>query len=242
MDETNDLKIDDKSGCLWITLPDSINMDTYTGIESAIAARMPAHEARVVLDLSKTNNLFSSGLGLIIRVRKQAMASKGRIFLVNVSQKIRAILEAVKLHTLFAMYATDVEFEISQGELFKSRILGSPIGFVFVRAMENEICRIHLSGHMTIEQNLTDVEGFVPTPFLTRYVFDLTGLDIVDSAGARILTKLLMNIHRHAGKSLAYGANESIAGLVDILGLNEYLQFVADERSALECIGNVSRP
>jgi anti-anti-sigma factor len=69
-----------------------------------------------------------------------------------------------------------------------------------------------------------------------NHIFDLTGLDLIDSSGAHILMKLLMNINLHDGKSVAYGANETVASLAEILGMNEYLHFFEDERSALEGI------
>ena len=238
MEHSGDVVMEQKSGCLWVTLPDAINMDTYGDIEKAIVSSASGHAACVVVDLGKTNNLFSSGLGLIIRIRKLVIESKGRIFLVNVSQRIREVLETVQLHKLFTLYATDVEFEISQDELFKRKFAGDAIEFVFVSRIENGVHRIHLSGHMTVEQDLSAFTAFKPDIAVTRHVFDLTGLDYIDSAGAGVLIKQLMDIHGRTGKSVAYGVNESIAGLIDILGLNDYLRFFPDERAAMESIGS----
>jgi len=240
MEQCCEATIEQKMGCTWVTLPDAINMDTYGSIESAIARSAAGCAGCVVLDMGKTNNLFSSGLGLIIRVRKLVMECKGRIVLVNVSLRIREVLETVQLGKVFNMYATDVEFEISQDELFKRHFAGDSIAFVFVSRLENGVGRIHLSGHMTVEQDLSAFTDFKPDPTVTHQVFDLTGLDYIDSTGASILIKQLMNIHKQTGKSVAYGVNESIAGLVDILGLNDYLHFLPDERSAMESIGKVS--
>jgi anti-anti-sigma factor len=242
MNGSLELKIEDKLGCVWITLPDSIDMDTYRNIEGAIVARRPDNAACVVLDLSETKNLFSSGIGLIIRVRKQVVESKGLFVLVNVSRKVRKIFETVKLEKIFTMYSTDVEFEISQESLFKKRVLEDPAGFVFVSNIENDVYRIHLSGQMTIERNLSAIKAFTLDPAVGRHLFDLTGLDMIDSLGASILTKLLLKIHERAGKSAAYGANESIAGLFELLGLHEYITFNHDERCALESFGKSPLP
>ncbi|MGB7566421.1 MAG: STAS domain-containing protein [Chitinivibrionales bacterium] len=236
MDEPEALKIENKSDFVWITLPDSVNMDTYKAIEEKIESRLDAACVRVVLDLSKTSNLFSSGLGLIIRVRKWVAKSNGFICLVNVSRKIRAILETVHLDKVFTIYATDVEFEISQEEIFKKRLFGDTFGFVCVSRIENGMYRINLSGHMTVDQNLSVINNFKPNYKIMYHVFDLTGLDVIDSSGAHIFMKLLMNIDQHDGKSVAYGANDTVASLAEILGINEYLHFCEDERSALEGI------
>ena len=236
MDEPDNLKIENKSGFVWITLPDSINMDTYKSIEETVEARLDAAFVQVVLDLSKTNNLFSSGLGLIIRIRKCVAKSSGFICLVNVSRKIRAVLETVHLDKVFTLYATDVEFEISQEEIFKKRLFGDKFGFVCVSRIEKGMYRINLSGHMTVDQNLSVINDFRPDYKIMDHVFDLTGLDLIDSSGAHILMKLLMNIDQHDGKSAAYGANDTVTALAEILGMNEFLHFYEDERSALEGI------
>jgi anti-anti-sigma factor len=237
MEQCSEATIEKKMGCTWVTLPDAVNMDTYGSIESAIARSAAGCAGWVVFDMGKTNNLFSSGLGLIIRIRKLVMECKGRVVLVNVSRRIRGVLETVRLDKLFNMYATDVEFEISQDELFKRHCAGDSIAFVFVYRLENGVGRILLSGHMTFEQDLSAITYFKPDPSVTRYVFDLTGLDYIDSSGAGILIKQLMLIHGQTGKSVAYGVNENIAGLVEILGLNDYLLFFPDERAALENMG-----
>ena len=236
MDEPDAMKIENKSDFVWVTLPDSINMDTYMALEENIQARLGSGNVRVVLDLSKTNNLFSSGLGLIIRIRKWVAQSNGFICLVNVSRKVRAVLETVHLDKVFTIYATDVEFEISQEDIFKKRMFGNKSGFVCVSRIENGTYRINLSGHMTVEQNLSVINDFKPDYKIMNHVFDLTGLDVIDSSGAHLLMKLLMNINQHDGKSIAYGANETVASLAEILGMNEFLHFCVDERSALEGI------
>jgi anti-anti-sigma factor len=211
-------------------------MDTYKAIEEKIEARLDAEYVRVVVDLFKTSNLFSSGLGLIIRIRKRVAKSNGFICLVNVSGKIRAVLETVRLDKVFTIYATDVEFEISQEEIFKKRLFGDKFGFVCVSRVENGIYRINLSGHMTVEQNLSAINNFKPDYKIMNHVFDLTGLDVIDSSGAHILMKLLINIKQYDGKSVAYGVNDTVASLAEILGMNEFLHFCKDERSALEGI------
>jgi len=37
-----------------------------------------------------------------------------------------------------------------------------------------------------------------------------------------------MNINQHDGKSVAYGVNETVASLAEILGMNEFLHFCVE--------------
>jgi anti-anti-sigma factor len=225
-------KIEEKSGRVWVTLPDAIDMDSYASIENEITRAIAADRAQVVLDLSSTSQLFSSGLGLIIRVRKVVLERNGAVYLVNVSGKIKGIIEAVNLDGLFPLYATDVEFEISQ-EQFRTQAGGRKVGFVFISRIENGIFRIHCSGQLTVEQDLSSIHAFARDGSIGHYIFDLTGLDMIDSTGAAIFIKITKDIHEHGGRNLAYGATPSVAELITLLGLDEYITLLPDERSAL---------
>ncbi|HAJ80449.1 MAG TPA: hypothetical protein DCO75_11840 [Fibrobacteres bacterium] len=231
--------IENRLGCLWITVPDSINMDTYKKIENEISAALKMNVLPVVLDMCDTANIFSSGLGLIIRIRKQVNASGGNIYLVNVNGHISRILETVRLDKIFKIYATSLEFEISQDEIFRQKSALDRINFVFVCNIENGVYRINLSGYMTVEQNLSVINNFNPDYTILYHVFDMTGLDILDSSGASMLIKLLLNINSRGGKCVAYGVNESIDDIMKALGMNDYISFFPDERKALESIGKL---
>jgi|WetSurMetagenome_2_1015567.scaffolds.fasta_scaffold248872_2 anti-anti-sigma factor len=221
-----------KMGCTWIELPNAIDMDSYDLIEEEIHTMLSGKNVQVVVDLSNTIDLFSSGLGLIIRLRKRVCELNGCLSLVNVSEKIKGIIKAVNLDKLFPLYSTDVEFEISQ-EQFQGHLTGKNVGFVFIAHVENGSFRINCSGQMTVEQDLLPIQNFRRDPRVGRYIFDLTGLDMIDSTGAAALIKLLKDLHQHGDVSFAYGATPSVAELVNLLGLDEYVTLCTDERSAL---------
>jgi len=66
-------------------------------------------------------------------------------------------------------------------------MFGDKFTFVCVSRVENGMYRINLSGHMTVEQNLSVINDFKPDYKIMNHVFDLTGLDVIDSSGAHIL-------------------------------------------------------
>jgi anti-anti-sigma factor len=235
MTEQNDVTILEKMGCIWVVLPDAITMNTHVAIEAEIDRAISEKGAPIVLDLSHTNNLFSSGLGLLIRVSKRACELNGSMCLVNVSRRIREMLEAVRLDTRFPLYATDVEFEISQ-EQFKQRVHSRKFGFVFIARIEDGIYRINCSGNMTSDQDLSAASGFRQDEAIDRYLFDLTGLDVIDSTGAAVLIKLVKDIREHGATSVAYGASQDVAELIVLLGMDEFVMLLPDERSALSAL------
>ena len=238
MANPSDVTIQEKMGCTWVVLPDAITMNAYAPIETEIDRAISEKSAQVVLDLSQTNNLFSSGLGLLIHVSKRVCELNGSIWLVNVSRKIREILEAVRLDTRFPLYATDVEFEISR-EQFKQRVGGNrKFGFVFIAQIEDGMYRINCSGNMTSDQDLSAASRFTQDETVDRYVFDLTGLDVIDSSGVAVLIKLVKDIREHGAIIVAYGASQDVAELMALLGMDEYVMLLPDEASALNYCRN----
>jgi anti-anti-sigma factor len=105
--------IEKRYGCLWIVLPDSIDMDNYEKIEKTIAPELKESPKKIVLDFSKTENLFSSGLGVIVRLQKRITELGGILFLVNFSPRLKEALEAVGLDRVFKTFSSEAEFEAS---------------------------------------------------------------------------------------------------------------------------------
>ncbi len=102
--------IEERHECLWIVLPDSIDMDNYMKIEERILPELEKSPRDVVLDFSRTKALFSSGIGLIIRLNKQINQAGQQIVLVNIETKIKEGLENVGLDSAFKLYATEEDF------------------------------------------------------------------------------------------------------------------------------------
>jgi anti-anti-sigma factor len=99
--------IEEKNNALWITLPNSIDMDNYRKIEDSIAPELSKSRRKIVLDFSRTKSLFSSGLGLVVRLKKKVEQTGGELFLVNVNKKIEEGFENVGLDKLFPILSPE---------------------------------------------------------------------------------------------------------------------------------------
>lgn len=237
MKKAGTISVNMKNGYLWIAMPDSITMDNYVRIEEQILDAVSGSCAGVVLDMSATHNLFSSGLGLLIRLKKLFDQKSCRLFLVNVSHKIRDILTSVHLETIFPIYATDVEFEISQDDIPGKGAAEGKTEFRFVSRIENGVYRIAMSGPCSMGRDLSGLSAFSPDPKIKHYIFDLTGLDMADSVGIPLITRLFMRIRDMHGPVIAYGADKSIKDLLDVLKFSEFVVFRDSEREALAATG-----
>lgn len=116
--EFGQLSIASKAGDLWINIPDSIKLEDSKTVESAIINNCNGKLTHVILDFSIVNNLYSSGLGLIVRIRKFVQGRGGVLVIVNVSGRILEILKALNLDRIIPIYLTDVEYKINHKDVW----------------------------------------------------------------------------------------------------------------------------
>lgn len=117
MAKTFNPSIEERLGCLWITFKDPIDMDNYKIIENSVTQIIKeSNLQKVVIDLSKTSSLFSSGLGVIMRVHILAKENNKEIFIVNASERMLEGLEAMNLDKVLTIYSTTDAFESEQGK------------------------------------------------------------------------------------------------------------------------------
>lgn len=239
MSSKNELVIEQRSGCLWITLPDAITMYDNKGVEQRIAQELRDRKDHVVLDFSNTRAVYSSGLGLMIRIRRFVTERGGMLSLVNVAQPVHDMFSALKIDKVFTIYATDVEFDISREDFPGKKDDNGKIGFLFVVKAEHGSMRFNISGEMTSDYNLSPCKEFKPSDESPLHLFDLSGLEAIDSAGAETFADLTSRIAAAGGTARAYGAHGVILETLTLLNADNYLTFYADEKSAYEGVSPI---
>lgn len=231
--DSGTLSISIRSGRLWIVLPDSITIDNCNHIEKEILSNFDGKVGQVVIDISRVNSLYSSGLGLMIRLRKFVQNQGGDLCIVNISKRLHEMLIALNLDRVFPIYSTDVEYEISQEDTWKNLKKSLGIGFLLVSQIEDDLYRINLSGEMVKAQDLSSCGRFVPNSQIAVYVFDLSSLEHIDTYGAAQFKDLLIRIIESGGECRAFGAQDLLIDVLNLLELSSYLTFYKDEKSAL---------
>ena len=234
MSGKSELKIEKRSEYLWITLPDAITMYDNKEIEQKIGQQLRDRKDNVVLDFSNTRAVYSSGLGLMIRIRRFVTERGGTLSLVNVSDSIHEMFTALNINKVFNIYTTDVEFEISQESFLTGSNGKNSLGMLFVAKKEKECCFINISGDLTKEYDMTPCNEFTPYEDTALYLFDLSGLETIDSDGAETLLNLTKRITDNGGVCRAHSAQELKREMLTILGADQYLTYYTDEKSAFE--------
>jgi anti-anti-sigma factor len=234
MSRNAELKIERRSGHLWIILPDAITMYDNKEIEQKIGLELRDKKDHVILDFSHTRAVYSSGLGLMIRIRRFVTERGGALSLVNVSEQVYEMFKALNIDKVFRIYATDVEFEISQDDFLENNNQVESIGFLFVSNREGGCIKINISGEMTGTRDLSHCNEMHPSSDISMYLFDLSGLEMVDSTGAEAFLDLTERIVKAGGFCRAHGTPELKREMLTILGADKNLTFYADEKDAFE--------
>ncbi len=112
MSKSFNTDVEEHHGCLWITFKDSIDMDNYRSIEETIFQKITeTNSQKVVLDLSKTPTLFSSGVGTVMRMHTVIKDHNKDFFLVNVNDRVQEGFETMGLDTVLKTYPSHKEFQ-----------------------------------------------------------------------------------------------------------------------------------
>jgi anti-sigma B factor antagonist len=237
MKQNNTIRIENKLGYIWVVMPDAISRDDYRAIETEIQGHLTAETNRLVLDLAETNYVFSSGLGLLIRLNKMAIQKNGAMYLVNVSVDLREVFSMVNLDKYFSIYETDIEFQVFQEDVWKKTRPREPVKFLCFHQVENGVCRVHLSGKLTADNDTSELNESIYTESVRYYVFDLAGLDIIDSAGADLLFRVVGTIRSSGGECIAFGAGDIVGELLRVMQGGPELAVFESEEDALKNIG-----
>lgn len=115
MSKSFNTSIEERHGCLWITIKDSIDMDNYRSIEEDIFQQIKDNSSNsVVIDLSKIPALFSSGVGVIMRIHSLSKEHNKDLYLVNANDKVEDVMETMGLDSVLKIYPTEDAFKADQ--------------------------------------------------------------------------------------------------------------------------------
>lgn len=227
-----------KNETLIIGLPDTISMDNCFLIEKEVESIMDDNVKQIAFDVGKMDTLYSCAMGMMIRFHRKVIGRGGAVSLVNVSAKLRSVLETVNLNRVFSLYATDVEFELAEGAMDAETVaLTGSDGFMCFSQLENGVVHITLTGPMNATQDLTACNPELYNPAVSKYVIDFTGVEIIDSVGSGSLNVLIDNIRNHGGKCVGFGASEEVSDLITVLGIQSDLPMYATEAEAVKALG-----
>lgn len=77
---------------------------TVPALEAVLSEHLNSQRIRIVLDLSATTYLSSSGLRALLHARKQAQAAGGDVVLCGMRPRVREVFEVIGFTSLFRVF------------------------------------------------------------------------------------------------------------------------------------------
>ena len=104
------VKIESRMGYAWCTLPGTLNLKHYTDLQDERLTDLLESPIGIVLDLQQVANIFSIYIRFIVRLKLYADKLGIPMYIVNVSEHCRHVLEVSKMTKVLRIFATEKEF------------------------------------------------------------------------------------------------------------------------------------
>lgn len=121
MNRDNGIVTDSHSDIATICCDGVINSDKTHALEKVWETLVKNGKYKVILDISQVNNIYSCGLGLLVKMHKDAQANKGMLVVTGVQGYALAIFTSTKLSKLLFM-AADQKAAIQLFDLQKKKL------------------------------------------------------------------------------------------------------------------------
>ena len=173
----------------------------------------------VMLDLSATTFADSTGIGLLIRLRKKARELGYEFYLIAPRPPILAALRMMKLHDFF-----NVQSSITSARYLMESVARAPV--VTSQVQENEL-QIRWSGEATVLNAVelgvhTEAELSQTWPGMS-IVIEISRLVFIDSAGIGLMLRFKKNLKRREIKLRFINATGPVRNALRHARLEEYL-------------------
>ncbi len=93
-----------------LVAPERLDLDhreTFRRAAEALLDALPVGTGRLVIDLAATADADSTGLGVLIMVRRRAQVRRQAVRLRAVGERLRSLLELTKMDSLFEWEAEE---------------------------------------------------------------------------------------------------------------------------------------
>ncbi len=121
MNRNDGIETDTRADIATISCDGVINSDKTRALEKVWETLNKNGRYNVILDLSQVNNIYSCGLGLLVKMHKDAQANKGMLIVTGVQGYALAIFTSTKLSKLLFM-AADQQAALQLFDLQKKKI------------------------------------------------------------------------------------------------------------------------
>ena len=98
------LEHESRDGFDVVRLPERLMMADAADARTQLKAILTGGSGRLIVDLTRTAFVDSSGLGVLVSGLQTARTKGGDIYLIGMSSNVRALFELTRLHTVFQIF------------------------------------------------------------------------------------------------------------------------------------------
>lgn len=109
MPDDDIVKVKQRKGYLWITLPDTINQSNIIQIRLKMKTVITKENRSVVLDLSNIKSAGSIIINLLMDTRQTVVSLQGTLSLVNLTKECFSLFSSIKLDKVLNIYKSEDE-------------------------------------------------------------------------------------------------------------------------------------
>lgn len=211
-----------------ITLPDPLDASVAGEIKIELK-HIIEHSAKVVLDFSQVNFMDSSGLGLLLSLWRTAAAMDREIFMIGVQPPVYRFLRLSRTLDFFeksmCQSIDDVIGVLSQR--------ADSASFYYLALIRGNAAIFHMYGDLDATRILDiDIDALFETLGRKNAVFNLKGLDFIDSAGLHFFVRIQRHVARHGRSCILCGVREYVHQMFQILRIDRFFVFTDNIREA----------
>jgi len=235
MSDSGLVQFSDRGGFIWIEIPAIITEQNRYKIENIIKNKLLQDNLKVVIDLSRIQEMYSAGINIIIGLWKYISLRKGYICVVNVNPEVKITLFAARLDIILPIFEDVDEFDAINGPP-SEKTLDNHEKFTTSFLTDGNITITHLSGHMIVTNELSSFrerEFSTDSPF---YLFDFEGLEKIDSVGAALLVNKIKAIVDAQARCVIYNCNEYIRDFLQLIAVGDLVTFCKDQQAAMALV------
>ncbi|MEM8872879.1 MAG: STAS domain-containing protein [Planctomycetota bacterium] len=100
----NDVRWDDPTGSLLAKIDGEIDLHVSPGMREVLMGLVDGRPVKkLVLNLEGVPYMDSSAIAVLVELLQKLRANEGRIFLCNLHERVRGLLEIARLETIFEL-------------------------------------------------------------------------------------------------------------------------------------------
>ncbi len=179
-------------------------------------------QGNVIFDLAGTELVDSTGMGVLIKLRKQARELNHAFVLVAPTAQVIAALRLMKLETFFT-----IESSVSAARLQLRESPGKTVTLTAQPTAQAAAVELRWVGEVTAgnvaELGATTEARLHNPPTGTSIVIDLSRVTFVDSMGIGLMVRLKKNLWRRDIPLVFRNPNEAVSNVLRYTKLEDYL-------------------